>query len=106
MGVLLRDPDARLQILHLGMVGAMLGEEGAFAAGHLVEPWLPDGRLFLQLAERVAAAVPAATAPPPAAAATLPVVPLGPAHLDPQRGDLILGADEGTEGALGAAGFA
>src|SRR5260370_17538433 len=82
----------------------MLGDKRAFAAGQLIEFVLPGLQLLLELGERAATGLARrAAAPSPAAA---PVLPAQLSHPNPQRGDLLLGANEGAKGRLGAAGLA
>src|SRR6202011_1586222 len=80
--VLLGRADPCLQLADLGMVGPMLGDKRALAAGKLVEFVLPRLQLVLELRERAAANLPRrAAAPPPA---PMPVLAAQPSHPHPQ----------------------
>src|SRR2546421_13109655 len=103
-GIMFGGLDAAAQLTDLGVMGAMLRQELTFAAGQAVHFVLPAGQIVFEIGKRLTGAAPRpAAAPTPA---TAPVLAAQPPHLYPQGCDRLLGASEGRERLLSAAGVA
>ena len=103
-GVVLGCPDPGVQLADLGMMGPVLAQERALAAGELRQLVLPALHFVLELGQGLTPGLfcrPASPAPAP----PVPMLAAKPAHADPQGGDFFLGADERREGPVGAAGL-
>src|SRR5439155_7482939 len=93
LGVVLGCADPGLQLADLGMMGAVLGQERALAAGELRQLVLPALHLRLELGQGLAARLSGR----PASEATAPAVVMvaaEPAHAYPKRRDFLLGPNE------------